>query len=491
MKKSLLPLLIVVGLSVTGQNGFIDQYGNVKGTHVLVRTAPTGFYTISCSHSNHDVSTFVTEINGSSYQCSTSTYVEDNGLSPFPVKNNGYHISDMRLDDSVCWVCGYVWQETGEWVFNQQGLGYKETRRKGFIGKFNAVKVAQSTSDFFQYVTVDSVASLDRLALTSGGAVAIGRSHDSTSRVVELAESTNNGYTLKCARSNDPQEVFMDVVRAGNRVVTLSRYNNYLFGNPFYYRYCFGLRYGTLSNFMGTSYGVYLYSTYRFYVDNSTSFTGVDPIFLSATGSGNGVTVSYLATDGNVPAGINIKGHFVMYNVTGQGSTTTNKIFHNADTCTYRRLRDTDCPSSNFTTLLLEDSTGQSVLRFVQLTFNSGNPQSQYALRLASPWLESLCGYMGNTSSYNLSVAGRYPSEQNKTAYLREKGLPGRLPYWNGNNCEAILPCFVANCYDNGTNHYTYLYEPLNLNWQTDGDYLEFKLYSYGTTPTRKCTDVQ
>lgn len=486
MKKSLLPLLIAVGLSVTGQNGFIDQYGNVKGTHVLVRTAPTGFYNISCSHSNHDVSTFVTEINGSSYRCSTSTYVEDNGLSPFPVKNKGYHISDMQLDDSVCWVCGYVWQETGEWVFNQQGLGYKEILRKGFIGRFNAVKVAQTTSDFFRYVTVDSVASLDRLALTSGGAVAIGRAHDSTSRVVELAESTNNGYTLKCARSNDPQEVFMDVVRAGDRVVTLSRYNNP--SHYMYYHYYFGLRYGTLSNFISTANGVYAYDTYFFYNDSRFFFTGLDPIFLSATGSGNGVTVSCLASNENVPA---TNGHFMIYNVTGQGSTTTNKIFYNSDTCTYRRLWDSDCPSSNFTTLLLEDSIGRSVLRFVQLSFNPNNPQSQYALRLASPRLESLCGYMGNTSSYNLSVAGRYPSEQNKTAYLREKGLPGRLPYWNGNNCEACLPGVVENCYHTGDNHYAYLSNPLIQGWLSNGTYLEFTLHSNSTTPTRKCTDIQ
>ena len=489
MKKTLLALLLALGVVASAQTGFIDQYGNVKGNRTLVRTTPSGSYTIMCSHSNHDVSTFVTRIGSSSYQCPTSTYVEDNGLSPFPVKNKGYHISDMQLADSVCWVCGYVWQETGEWIFNQQGLGYKETRRKGFIGKFNVIRLVQTGGDIFRFVTVDSLAELTRLALTGNGAVAIGKGHDSTTCVVELAEGTYNTYTLKIAKSSHDDEVFMDVVRAGNRVVTLSRYNNPQ--QYTYYKYRFGLRYGTLSNFMGTGSEVYQYDTYYFNGDNSTSFTGVDPIFLSATGSGNGVVVSYLATDGNVPAAINIKGHFVMFNAPSKGSTTACKVFYNIDSYTYRRLLDADCPSSSFTTLLLEDSVGNSVLRHVQLFFTSGIPQSGNALSLPSPRLNSVSGYLGTSSSYNLSVAGYYPADQNKTAYIREFNLPGRLPYWNNSNCETSLSGSVENFYHNNTFHYTLQTNPLNMKWQFGGTYDNFNLYSDNTSATRKCTEVQ
>ena len=137
-------------------------------------------------------------------------------------------------------------------------------------------------------------------------------------------------------------EVFMDVDHAGSKYVILSR-----FGNPerfYYYTYRFGLRYITPGRLINND-TMYVYDTWQlFYVDGW--FTGVDPIHLSATHSGDGVVVSYVENNRREPNNA-YNGHLFNIRINGKGSSTMYG-FRSTDTARYTEI-ETDPESMEMT----------------------------------------------------------------------------------------------------------------------------------------------
>lgn len=305
----------------TGQTfSSITRLTNCSGDRTIVRSNQL-LQTVTCYHDSHNCSSFIVSGNPSK-KFATSTYTVPSGTIPYPVSNEGYIVKDMEILDGVCWFCGEKWNETGNMLYTLEGLSYPEILHDGFVGRFNLADVLSGSGNF-EIMTIPNTTELTHLAVYQGGITAIGESKEYPfySCVVELQETSfPSSYLVTKTNPACSMEVFMDVTHAGNKVVTLSRYNATPTDSS-YYKYRFGLRYGTPSYYGYTANTLYNYKTNKVFLPADIGrFYGLTPIFLTHTNNGNGVVVSYLG--GGVEGVDFYCGRLLMAHIASIGAST-------------------------------------------------------------------------------------------------------------------------------------------------------------------------
>lgn len=339
---AMLLFLLASGPWAAGQmSSSTTKMSNCTGSQSIVRQNQIG-QTVICYHDSHNISSFVVEGTGKK-KFATSVYLTSTGPVLNPVLNVGYHVRDMEILDDMCWFCGDRWEETGEWILTPGGQAYKEVTHKGFVGRFSISGVLAGNGNF-SIMEIFEVPPLTNLAVYTGGVTAItGGEEYYPSSVVELKETSSpNAYYVSIIHPSDNNEVFMDVAWAGGKVVTLSRFRPTSITDSAKYKYYFGLRYGTPSNFAATANTVYNYMTHKvFFPANIGRFSGLTPIFLSHTNQGNEVVVSYLGSDPGF-----FQGRLLMALVPSVGASTVETRF---STEKYEETVPTDLQDIPFT----------------------------------------------------------------------------------------------------------------------------------------------
>ena len=408
-------VLLALAAPAGGQNSLVRQYPVLSGDTVLVRT---------------DNSTFVTCCNTTGWR---SCFVVDDGttcrrffttLAPsgIHITDSGYVVYDMQLVNGVCWFAGYKWFDTGLPFYTLDGQAYNLVTYKAVIGRFNTADVLNGSGNY-GIIEVSGLHHIERLAVIGSNATAIGVRPNGTRQLVELALDTSGySYLLSIENSSMSQEVFMDVVAAGNKAVVLSRFN--ASGNPWYHRDYFGLRYGSAGNLYGTSNNIRCYDVYTAMLW-CTSFTAVHPIRLAATNNGDGVVVAYIALNDEETNPLLNK--FVLFHVASENASTTDVIFNLNDEYQYTEIADIrfNKPVFNNTNmaLLLRDGSGNSVLRFPKLTFPLSNTLYEDVLFINNLRINSVAPYQTGLTNLHLSAAGHYNGTTPYLAGIVEKNI--------------------------------------------------------------------
>lgn len=375
-----------------------------------------------------------------------SLFIIDNGITKrefqtFPnglfALDSGYCIKDMRVVDNTCWFCGQKWWNTGQLIYNMDGTSYWQRNYCGFIGRFNISDVYNGSGNY-EIITLDSVYTLTRMDAYNNGAVAVGESWKHKSCMIELyANSFGTAYHCRMNTPNLDEEVFMDIVKANNRIVTLSRFNNPNY--YFHYHALFGLRYGAVGNYGATTNTLYRYDTYYIFGDDEAYFTAVEPIFLAHTNkTATDVTVSYIVT--YYSSILNMQKRMITYHIIGEGTPLTEVLFNN-DGQKYTKIKDIKfnypITSNTHMTVLAEDTGGVSSLRFPKL--NLGNTTyNDTSLKMSNPIVESVVPFQSASNDLNIFASGYYPFMSNKIAAITELNIHNHMPNWNTENCFSL-----------------------------------------------------
>lgn len=427
---AMLLFLLACGPWASGQMfSSTTRMSNCTGSRTIVRQNQIG-QTVICYHDSHNISSFVVEGTGKK-KFATSVYLTSTGPVLNPVLNVGYHVRDMEILDDMCWFCGDRWEETGEWILTPGGQAYKEVTHKGFVGRFSISGVLAGNGNC-EIMEIPNVEALTNLAVYTGGVTAItGGEEYYPSSVVELKETSSpNAYYVSIIHPSDNNEVFMDVACAGGKVVTLSRFRPTSITDSAKYKYYFGLRYGTPSNFAATANTIYNYRTYKvFFPANIGRFSGLTPIFLSHTNQGNEVVVSYLGSDPGF-----FQGRLLMALVPSVGASTvqTRMNFDSDNVPIYSELKEVhfNNPFGLYSKMavLAKDVNGYSTFRFPRWdTFNHDT-----IMRTNDFDIESFTYYNSGTNLFD--VIGTGPNSANKINELRQN-VNDDWPTWNTMNC--------------------------------------------------------
>ena len=440
MKRLLLHVLVNM-LTLTGtltaeaqiSYSKMTQFDSIYGVNTIIRTNHTFSHFVTGINTSDGRSCFVVD-NGSTYKSFYTT--QHVTMVPGVSLNTGYVVKDiqMEVNGTTCWFCGMKWMETGTLVYDIHGLGTWDTVFCGFIGRFDAVDVMNGSGDF-EIMEIEGTYCLDKLAAWNTGAAAVGTDDYGRSRVVELIPSGSNTYKYKVEKSTRTDEVFMDVVNANGKIVTLSRFNSSI-SNSYYTNY-FGLRYGNPSSFITTSSTLYLYNTADAFGNKAATFTSLKPVQLSYTNKDKEVVVSYFGDFFSVLVVPWLKGRFLSYHIPSEGATNI-KLIYNQDTNTYKKLYEVQfnqpLTTKTYMAALMEGSNCNSVLRFPYLNRTSAYNDTMLYINYA-PKVESLAPYQTNSSGMELAATGRYHFSYQRIVDFREFEIHDHLSMWNNNNC--------------------------------------------------------
>lgn len=490
--QAMLVVNLLVPLSAKGQVGYLDKYPSMKkGERVISRVSDDGRYRVSCIHV-HDIANFVVTDGTVSYNYPTSHYVENDPLSFNPVLNKGYSIKDIQLVGDTCWFCGTYWEETGEWIYTMQGLAYWEVLHTGFVG-FSLLSSMATGSCPVWYVTTPGIDCLDKMAVYPNGVAAIGRYYSFDYRdhfqrlFVELKRSGNDsqwGYNSQCEYSigetTFPDEEFRDITFTGDKIVVLSRFPN----SP---RYEFhvggiGLSYGTPGSFLSSNRS---YTYFLRDIDGSSDFcfNPEAPLVFDKTRVRDGVVVGYVCNPLVLPYYVDHRGE-LMFLVVDSENDQRPEIIYNRDNQRYKSVEDMSVLSSGKVVALLEDSLGNSVVRFPQL-------QGGYEkiLSFAGPKLMSVASFASSSNDMGVYAGGVYLDSQNRLACMYEKNILTRINSWPMGNCASKKIgsshniTFQKDTYFRNRNVEEYMTSTTVMN--------VMKFYPSDISSVRMCTDVR
>lgn len=424
----MLPLvMLAAAFQAAGQSGVVRQYAALAGDSVLIRTDNSTF--VTCCNTTGRRSCFVVD-DGSTCRRFYTTQ-EPSGIH---VTDSGYVVKDMQLVNGVCWFAGYKWFDTGVPMYTPDGQAYNLVTYKAFIGRFNTADVLSGSGNY-GIIEVSGLHHIERLAVIGNNATAIGVMANGSRRLVEMTSGASNDlYNLFIEESSMSQEMFMDVVAAGNAAVVLSRFN-YPEQSSFH-NYYFGLRYGTAGDMKGSSAAIHCYSTQVIY-GGMAMFPSVHPMRLASTNIDSGVVVAYIDqfTGYNNP----YAGKFILYHIPAEGSTQPISVM-NEDNHRYTELVDIRfCKNPgkySFATMLLRDSTGNSILRFPFRNTGAGYWPDKM-LYTPGLILESIAPYEITGTGFNLSATGR-SSGYSLTIELKESGIFSNIGFFSSDNCLSI-----------------------------------------------------
>ncbi|MBQ8704249.1 MAG: hypothetical protein IJ524_07740 [Bacteroidales bacterium] len=390
-------VLLALAAPAGGQNSLVRQYPVLSGDTVLVRT---------------DNSTFVTCCNTTGWR---SCFVVDDGttcrrffttLAPsgIHITDSGYVVYDMQLVNGVCWFAGYKWFDTGLPFYTLDGQAYNLVTYKAVIGRFNTADVLNGSGNY-GIIEVSGLHHIERLAVIGSNVTAIGVKPNGTRQLVELYKIPFfNKYIMTTEESSLPQEVFMDVVAAGNKMVLLSRFSTP--GSTELTNY-FGLRYGTAGLLFGntTLHRHDVSPAYNSYL----TFPSVHPMRLAATNNGNGVVVAYVAQNDGLPSGNPWLYKFVLFHIAAENDTYTDVII-NTDGEKYTDIADLrfnkPITTNTHMSLLLQAGPSDVYLRFPPLNFSGST--TDVILYTTSPYIQSVAPYQTAATGLELAAAGHH-----------------------------------------------------------------------------------
>lgn len=407
-----LPLLVLLAVTnvAAGQTSVVRQYSTLAGDSVLTRTDNSVFVTCCNTASRH--SCFVVD-NGTTRRKFFTT-PEPSGIY---ATDSGYVVKDMQLVNGVCWFAGYKWVNTGQPMYTLDGQAYILITYAAFVGRFNTAD-ALGSGGSYNIALIPQLHHIERLAVIGSNVTAIGVKETGGRRLVEIFHLLSADY-LRIEASSNAEEEFMDVV-AGNKVVVLSRFKNA--SHYMWYKYYFGLRYGSAGNMYGTGNNIQIYNVMNTAQGWQAAFPSVHPMRLAATNNGNGVVAAYIAQDNQYSNPL--LGKFVLFHIPTEGAASTDVIV-NQDSYQYTELADIrfNKPVTNNTymALLLRDGTSNSILRFPHLSFPQTLSEDVYYM--ANPQIKSVAPYQTGTVGLELSAAGYYTGSTHYLAGITQRGV--------------------------------------------------------------------
>lgn len=424
--------------TASAQYSKTQKYTAITGDRVLTRIDDSGNYQIICGHTTDDHSFFIV----SNSTTSKTFYTTPHHGSIVPLgADYGYIVHDMQMFGTEVWCCGTYWHETGNMVYTIFGTSYPEKEYKGFVGHFSASNIALGTGAV-NMAPIDSTYEFNKMAILAGRVAAVGNKEEwGGTCLLDLLYYTNSpSYNAKLytpTSGSHGDEVFMDIVTENSKFVTLSRFDNP--SHFVFYRYRFGLRYLPQNSYDWSGSTLYCYDMYDA-ISNNASFTSVGPITLSASSMGS-VAVSYVGTY-NAPDPNSLKGHAITCIVGSEGAATIRTSI-STDTKRYRAIKEAKYgkpySGNNDLVLLLEDSAGNSALRFPMLTGSGLYTRPTY--ETPSPKVTSIAPQKGSAYNINLYGAGYFPSD-NRIAKLQENNMyyqTGRCWTYSSGKSEADI----------------------------------------------------
>lgn len=414
-------------LAFPNMSSLITQYPSQAGTKELVRSNADNSCIVTSVYASNQRTCFLVKNGGTVKTFYTSELIAPMG------QNKGHEVLDMEIADSICWVCGRFWHETGQLIYNLDGTSYMEKEYTGFIGRFNINAILDGGGTFETYPVIGT-SEVSRIA--TNGAVLAYVAHDGALAGDATLLPGNVLHVVKVTPPK-PGEVFMDVVFAESKFVFLSRFQNL---GSYYNRHRIGLRYVSplLTDGMHT---MHVYDTWMLFHSDGW-FAGLDPIYLSKTNSGNGVAVSWIETDQNNPDPGFI-GHLFVLKVDSEGATSFSG-YYSTDDDVYTKIKGAEfgMPAYNnpYFTVLLEDENGNSVVRFIKTDCANQYTCSSPMLSLSEPMLASVLPIQTSSVNLKFNAMGYYADESNKVAELTELSVLNHPLTWQANNCMTVKP---------------------------------------------------
>lgn len=468
---------VMVALPLCGQNGYLDRFPDLKGDSIISRISDDGHYRITCHHSKCNMASFVVTDGTSTYNYPTSVCVENDPLDPNPVLNKGYVVKDMKVVGDTCWVCGSYWRETGQIIYTPQGLGYWEVERKGFLGYVLLSSMAAGSCPVW-YVTIPYMEYLNKMVVYPEGIAAVGSWGAYAGLFVELTRNSNLQWGYRLGQSSFLEEQFRDITYAGEKIITLSRFNNP--PHNLYFQHGMGLRYGTPGSFLATSPRVYIYPTWDVTGTSELDFDPYAPLVFDKTHNGEEVAIGYVCNP-IVPMDTH-RGKWVNFVIHSENDNNA-ICMYNIDNQRYRSIKDMSILSTDKMVVLLEDSLGNSVFRFFDLWSSSDKTLSLQDINLMS-----VVTFPSSTYGLGMYVGGHYPNWQKRLSCLYETELLSRINSWNSGNCaQKVMGSRMNQPYKREQHN---VEKAMSIIHEETVEVKIIKFYPEEAAPERACTDV-
>lgn len=294
--------------TAAAQSSIVNSYSTplLSGTKSVVRSNAAGNTSITAFQTSGNQLCFAIDSAGTRRVVKT--------WSSTMAPTTGYRVEDMVVDGGRCWFCGQYWWWTGDYIYDIGGNSSWEIKKNGVIGYFDYGGLHDTVTVFFSLI--DSTENLTSIAANGLCASAIGTRIDGKSCVVEHRKSGLQ-WQWHFVTSTLYDEVFMDIVYAGGRFATVSRFNDPK--HVFYYKYSLGMRYFKhWQDFDITTCRLYRYDM-GLVMDNSVGFGTLGPVSLNFAGGGNErVTVTYLGS--NIPGVYDLAGKPLVLDIDHPGS---------------------------------------------------------------------------------------------------------------------------------------------------------------------------
>ena len=436
MKKLLMIMTFISVYTISNaQYSELDQYTSHKGTDVLIRTDYSRTYFVTHYQKAGKYCNFIVSHGDTTRYINLMQAFENVSM----IHNHGYEIKDMRILGQECYFCGTKWEETGNLIYNLDGTITYETVNKGIVGRFDVRDVMRGEGSY-EIMKIDTTRCLNKLAVLSGRALAVGTLFDGyTPCLVYLREanyaSGETDYSYRVITSNITGETFSDVTASNNKFIVVSRYD--IFAGTNHYKYRFGLRYGTGYDFFSSNTGVFDYNIQNVIGNEGASFVSMEPVLVTSTKTENEVVVAYINRKLS-----NRQGMPIFYKIPSPGSNISKILIALENgSVKYKTLREIQYNNTLVSTArmvaLLEDSNGNSVLRFPD--WNIMENWYDTALYTSSYKLQSIAPFQYLSSSLELRAAGYDPNNQKKVVQLFTYDIHGYKGRW------ATLSCIQYN----------------------------------------------
>ena len=493
---ALLLIVLTLPVALSAQTySYVNRYLLQKGTNVLIRCNRNKSYFVTSYKTTGNRSYFIIN-NGSTNKhfITTQSPAPNPPMIGLDFPDSGYVINDMYFVGNVCWFCGQRWYWNGEYYLDQNGNGHKYLTYMGYIGKFD-MDEAMSGGGQYQIMTVPYTQDIKRIVvhgdnLTAFGPASVSINNFNQTRpcLIELSYNTNTGkYTFHHEYTTWTEEELLDMVNANGKIVVLSQNTNQ---NHFmYFRYCFGLRYGTPGNFINTGDTIYNYNTDYILDGNLTAFQKTEKIYLSTTNIGNGVAVSHVIHKGATPN--SWKGRFINYLVPSKASTSV-QVSYDKGAGVFSNVKEAlfNYPIGTTTniSLLLNDTNGSPYIcnPLFSTTFSN---YTAPVLSIDDPLIESIQPYQGMSNGFDIAVGGHFANDALKVSNIMEHNIHNHLPSWYSMNC--FFTQDRAGASDQTVLSYIFYTDIHPLVSGREGTCF-FKSVSYQTTtvsPTGVCSD--
>lgn len=432
------------------QTGSTLRFDDTKGDRVVAAAHVKYKNFVTCSHTDDDRSCFLVE--NFEYNTRKKFYSTAHVEPSMQYSCSGYIVNEMVVDAGyTCWFCGSKWVRTGQYVYTIEGLLVPETLYYGYVGRFNVD--ALNTGGNMEIMTVDGSYNLQHFALTPSGDIYATEDN----LIYHFAPAAGGGYNVDRGFINhEGAEKFMGVVCTGDTIVTLVRClepSHFFRFHDMFYLGC-----GPRSDFINSNIVNY-FDVYIAYGDRRARMETDAPIHLTATNKGNGVVVSYIAENDEIPD-ISFPGKLLMFHFPNIYQGARPEILHNTDTGTYVRIKDirsSDSVRGNpFLAALLEDNHGNSVWRLPII----GGAYSDFydtVRKVQYPSMESIIPFRNpniDIHKSSLYLSGYYPFFQDRVArnisynIRNDDSRGGKIPtgcytastgHWKADSCFCAL----------------------------------------------------